>query len=159
MSGTLAFDGQYPYDMGSISTAAGDVSVMLNSLYSAKMRWYMGSVTLEALACFDIFWIFSIYTGAGMTMAYGSMRMQFIGYALGSAYPAGANPYWTAFGTDDLGTVNIMADNLYHPKFYHPLFIVGLDINLYIMRLSVESVVDMRNRSDVNLQIGARFQY
>ncbi|MBN1533919.1 MAG: hypothetical protein JXA20_14715 [Spirochaetes bacterium] len=159
MTGNVAFDGEYLYDLGMISTAAGDVGVNLNSIYSAKMRWYIGSITLEALAYFDIFWIFSIYTGAGMTMAYGTLTMQFIGYALGSAYPAGANAYFTTFGTDDLGYVTVISDNLYKPKFYHPLFIIGLDINLYIVRVSVESVVDMRNRSDVNIQLGARFQY
>ncbi len=161
MSGTLSFDGKYPYDLGTILVDTGGsgiqpAPVVLNSIYSAKMRWYMASVTLEGLVFFDIFWIFSVYTGAGITLGYGTFEMKALAYGIGVTTNT---DYITNRGTDQIGYISATADTLYRPKLYHPLFIIGFDINLFITRISVESVVDMRNRSDINLQLGARFQY
>ena len=57
---------------------------------------------------------------------------------------------------DNLGTLDFSSKNKYKPSPVMPLYILGLEINILVLKLTAETMVNLLNRSDVNVQFGTR---
>ena len=58
-----------------------------------------------------------------------------------------------------VGTVIFKSKNSYRPTPVIPLYILGLEINIFVVKLNAETMVNLYNKSDVNVQFGTRFQF
>ena len=160
--GIIGVEGEYDYAMKNVEVDPPGlppplaVNLDFKPNYSASVGWFITSVTGEALAYMHVFWIFSVYTGFGLTVQYG-----FFSFKLdaGGQVTTDDITYITAKGDNIVApNIGIQSHNSYNPYFIMPEYIVGFDINLYLIRLSFETMVNLRNRKDVNLQVGLRFQ-
>lgn len=123
--------------------------------YELTMKWWMLSTGVRALGYLDFYWIFTGYTGLGLFGSYGSLNMSIdgVGDVNGDA------TYVSDGGSNPIGEITIDSSNKYPPYYLVPAYIVGLDVNLFVARLSIETMVNLYNLSDVNLQIGTRVQF
>ena len=116
----------------------------------------MFSLTAQAVAYFDIFYLFSFYTGFGLTGNYGYFKMEFDGDGLLSS----DDPGYIGFRPDgQVGTLLFESTNTYQPYYVIPTYLVGLEINLWVLKVTGETMVNLYNRKDVNATVGVRFQF
>lgn len=146
--GLLSGSGKQKYTLKQIDFGGTPYDVNFDANYSAKILWYIVSLNAQALAYIDFLFICSFYTGFGMAGNYGYFHMT-----------ANATGTATVSGPVAPGTIIVDSNNKYGPYYLMPVYIVGFDINLYLTRLSFESMVNMRNGRDINVSIGARYQY
>lgn len=125
------------------------VGIDLESDYTFQNKWYMVSASTSALAYFDFFWIFGVYTGVGFAVSYGAFNLDFNS----TSEAVADSPHGS------LGTITVDSKNRYAPYYYSPLYILGMELNLFLIRLTFETMVNLRNGSDINLQLGARIQF
>jgi hypothetical protein len=162
LNGLVQVNGEIEYPMEGIEVNLGggttqDVDVALTPQYDAKVKWYMVSVSTNLIAYLDLFWIFGFYTGLGTSFNFGyfNVDMDASGTATtdDSAYTApSVNP------SGEIANVTLVSENKYTPHVVIPVYIVGFDISLALIRFTAESMVNLRNKKDINIQIGARVQ-
>ncbi len=151
---------EYPMDGIEVDTGGGttmDVDVDMTPQYSAKVKWYMVSVSSSLIAYLDLFWIFGFYTGLGTSFNFGYFNVDVD--ASGTATTD--DPVYTAPAINPSGqiaNVTLVSENKYTPHLVIPVYIVGFDISLALIRVTAESMVNLRNKKDINIQIGARVQ-
>jgi len=173
MYGTIKISGSDTLELTSIDidTSAGayedasytqTVDLNFDPRYAIEVGWWNVSVNLQALTYFHILWVFGIYGGVGLTVNYGSFSFKMNGsgdvftqneFYRAIQYMQGREP------DGNMGNLNASTDNGYTPYFFMPIFIIGFDFNLIIARFTFESMVNLRNRRDVNLQLGTRIQW
>ena len=54
--------------------------------------------------------------------------------------------------------MTFLSKNSYVPYYIVPTYVIGLEINLFVLKLTVETMVNLYNREDVNAQAGIRVQ-
>jgi hypothetical protein len=164
--GIIGINGSYKYKITDIEVSTGvpipptyKVEINFNSDYSCRVSWYLMSINPQVLAYFNFFWLLNLYTGFGFPINYGSFQLKLHGngnietdddnYALivGSGPP------------NSLGSIEVSSENKYHPLIFMPVYIIGFDLDLIILKLTFESMVNLWNRSDVNIQLGTRIQF
>lgn len=167
MYGTIRMDGDLSLSLTSIEVDVGGtdtpIDIDFNSYHALEVKWFIISVDTRALAYLDFFWIFDLYTGVGLALNFGSFGLD-ISAPRDPAQPCTVTTENAAYkaanaGSGDLGTITVVSDNKYRPYIIVPTFIIGFDINLFVIRLAVETMVNLRNGSDVNVQLGTRFQF
>jgi len=159
--GIVGVEGSYTYTLEGIEVDVGlpltkQINVDFDPSYDLEISWFMVSLNAQALVYFDIFWIFTAYTGIGVVGTYGSFDMNISG---SGEVTTDDSDYITNQGTDIIGTISALSDNKYNPYMIIPVYTVGFDINLFLIHLALESMVNLRNGSDVNVQLGARLQF
>ncbi|PKL37832.1 MAG: hypothetical protein CVV44_15985 [Spirochaetae bacterium HGW-Spirochaetae-1] len=163
--GLINLSGQYDYQMPTIEVdpdgaggvPASEVELSYTSDYANEIKWFVLSVNLQALVYGEIYWIFNIYTGFGMSVNYGVFNFDL--NTAGNVTTDDAIYMANNGGSGDVGTLTMVSSNKYKPYYFLPVYIIGFEVNLYIVRLSFESMVSLRNGSDINLQLGARTQF
>ncbi len=162
LKGLLQVGGQLEYPLGNIQvdipspvSTTEDVSLDLTSDYTADIKWYILSANSQIIAYFDFLWIFSMYTGLGISFNFGHFSLDVEGTG---TVTTTSSTYIAAAGTDTLGTMTLASSNSYSPKIYVPLYIIGFDISLFLIHITAESMVNLRNKKDINLQLGAKIQ-
>ncbi len=157
MMGSVKADGRYRASYKSVNVTYGafnqDVNLSLDSRYNADVNWAVYSATAQALAYFDFFYLFSFYTGMGLTGGYGIFNTTFT--ANGTLTSDVAIPL---LGTT-VGTMTMNSTNKYKPYPVAPTYILGLEINLLMLKLNLETMVNMRNGSDVTALVGTRMEF
>ncbi len=160
LKGYIKVGGAMEYPMDSIEANIGGIptSIKLNfkSEYSAEVSWYVISGNSQITAYFDFLWLFDFYTGLGLTMNYGKFNLKLKGN--GTLSTTDSN-YLLFNPTGDLGTLTLTSSNGYRSDIYIPVYIVGFDIRLIVICITFESMVNLRNKKDINLQFGARLQF
>jgi hypothetical protein len=152
--GILGFQGTYPYPIPSVDLGGGVVvNVSFNPQYQLMLSWWLISPSIQALFYFDFFWIFSIYTGFGLAVHLGSFDLNLT--ATGDVDTT--DPAW--LGAHPITKITATSVTSYAPSIIMPLYILGLDINLYVLQISVETMVNLMNLRDINIQIGVRSQW
>jgi hypothetical protein len=155
MQTLIGIKGEYKYKLGNFSVApVGPVPFTLDAYYNFNLKWLMLAANAQALVYVDFLWIFDFYTGVGMAVTYGSVALD--GSGIGPVTrPNPANPLVPV--TE--GMTFARARYLYHPRAFMGLFIAGLEINLWVLKLNFETMVNITNGKDISLQVGTRFQF
>ncbi len=155
MQSLIGIGGQYKYSLGNFTVAPfGSVPFTLDAFYNFNLKWLMLAANAQALVYVNVLWFFDLYTGVGMAFTYGSMTLD--GSGIGPVtIPNLSNPFFPT----TVGTTFARARYLYHPRAFLGLLIAGLEINLWVLKLNFETMVNITNGKDINMQIGARLQF
>lgn len=160
--GDIRVQGDYDADLPEVDVSitapaafTGTITTQFDGQYSARVLYSIFSLSAQAVAYFDVFYLFSFYTGFGLTGNVGYFKMDFNGDGvLTTDDPA----YNAAAGTDQIGTLLFESTNKYHPYYAIPTYLVGLEINLWVLKITGETMVNLYNRRDVNATVGVRVQ-
>lgn len=156
--GDISFIGDYKYDFKNITVTGVPTAVPINfdGQFEANIHWAIFTLDAQAVAYFDIFYLFSLYTGFGLAGNIGSFKLQ----SAGSGNATTTDPtYQGIIGTNQVGRVDFSSKNNYRASPVIPLYILGLEINILVLKLNAETMVNLLNRSDVNVQFGTRLQF
>lgn len=155
MDGIMSINGQYKYTMSGIyvpappAPAAGNYSIALDAYYNFSMKYSMLSANAQAIVYFNLLWFFDIYTGFGIAMTWGYNSLDASGVGTVTVPSLASN----------LGIVQAVASYKYKPRGFMGLYIAGLEINIWVLKITAETMVNISNGKDINLQLGTRFQF
>jgi hypothetical protein len=157
MYGKVVATGDYDADFSQVTVnwGAGDTAVDLQfaSQYEGSILWGIFAVSTQALAYFEVFGVFQPYTGFGLAANYGYFRINFD--ADGNI--TSNDPLYGGGAT--VATMKFLSKNAYTPYYVIPTYIVGLELNLWLVRITAETMANLYNLRDINAQLGLRFQF
>ncbi len=148
MEGIMGISGNYEYKLSNISVSGGLYDLTFNAYYNFNLKWWMMGVNGQAVVYMSFLWIFDIYAGVGAALTYGKINLD--GSGVGTLYNS-------LLGY--IGILNARAEYHRRPEPFMGLFVAGLEINLWILKLNFETNVNITNGRDINLQLGTRFQF
>ncbi len=151
MEGDIGIHGKYKYTLNTVfltTPAPGFYTLKLDAYYNMNLKWYMLSQNAHLTAYFDFLWIFTIYAGLGYTLNYGFVRLD--GKGFGSV---------TDQSFVNRGNLVALTHNRFIPRLFAGIFTAGLEINIFFVKLDLETQVNISNGQDINLQIATRFQF
>jgi hypothetical protein len=155
--GDISFTGNYKYDFENVTVdlpPTRTVPMHFDGQFDANIHWAIFTLDAQAIAYFDIFYLFSLYSGFGATGNIGSFKVKFNGN--GTFTADNVSP---PLPTNEMGNLTFTSKNSYGPSHVIPLYILGLEINILVLKLNVETMVNLLNRSDVSAQFGTRLQF
>lgn len=163
MYGKISVDGDYSKEYKGVDVAlppaystSESVNMQFDGTFDSAVTMVVFSLNAQAVAYLDVFYIFSLYSGFGLAGNIGTFNVEFNGQgSLTTNNPV----YYTAFGTYGIGDLTFETKNEYSSMPVIPAYILGLEINLIVIKLNAETMVNMMNGSDVNVQIGTRFEF
>lgn len=155
MEGIIGINGQYDYtlsgvyiDPAPVPYPNGYYNLDLYAFYNFNLNWVMLTVNAQALAYIKFLWIFDLYAGFGAALTYGYTKLD------------GSGVGWISNTTlGDLGIIRAFTAYSKRPRAFMGLFVAGLEINIWIIKLNFETMVNISNGKDINLQLGTRFQF
>lgn len=151
MGGTAKITGKYETTFNNITVDIAGTPTTLDldftGNYDAEITYAVYSGTVNMVAFVDIFTLFSFYSGLGMSAGSGYFKAKFDG--TGTLSSSGT----------DIGTLTFNSENKYRPHIFIPHYILGLEINLFMLKLNAETMVNLRNGEDVTALVGVRFQF
>ncbi len=159
MYGDVKVTGDYEVDFDDIAIEESGnpftITTNFDGEYNARVLWSIFSLTAQAVAYFDVFYLFSFYTGFGLTGNVGYFKMRFggIGDLTSEDPPISGAPY-----NGQIGTLLFDSTNKYHPYYAIPTYLIGLELNLWKLKITGETMVNLYNRKDVNATVGLRVQ-
>ncbi len=157
MYGMFKVIGEYEQQFNDVEVGlAGlteNIDMQFNGDYTAVIEWSVFSLTSQIIAYIDIFYFFSLYTGFGISGNAGYFDIQFDG---SGGLTTDNELYQTLASSADVGSLTFTTKNKFRPAYVNPTYIIGLEINILILKLTLESMVNLRNGSDVNIQLGTR---
>ncbi len=150
MEGIIGIDGNYKYKLNNITVnpPGGVYTVDFDAYYNFNIKWTMLSANAQALVYFHFLWVFDFYTGVGMATTWGYNRLK--GSGIGTVSNAIIGP---------IGTISAKAEYKRSPRFFMGLYIAGLEVNIWVLKLTMETMVNISNGKDINLQLGTRLQF
>lgn len=150
MEGIFAINGQYKYIMSNIfvNPPGNLLNLTFDAVYNFNLKWMMLSASAQAIVYFELFWLFDLYTGVGMALTHGYTKLDGSG--------VGTLTYQTS---GDLGMIFARANYHYRARPFTGLFIVGLEINLWLLKVNIENMINISNGKDMSLQVGSRIQW
>ena len=150
MEGLIGINGQYDYTLTNVflNPPGAFYNLDFYAFYNFNLHWFMLSANAQALAYIKFLWIFDIYAGFGMALTYGYTKLDGSGIGLISNIALG-----------NLGSIRAIASYSKSPRAFMGLFIAGLEINIWILKINMETMVNISNGKDINLQLGTRFQF
>jgi hypothetical protein len=128
-----------------------NIDMQFDGTYNAIIEWSVFSLTTQVIGYLDLFYFFSLYSGFGLSGNFGFFDVEFDG--TGSLL---SHDFNTLTGSPEVGSVTFITKNKFHPVYVIPTYIIGLEINILVVKLNIESMVSMLNGSDVNIQVGTR---
>lgn len=133
---------------------------------TANISWNFISLTPEAFVYIDLFYLFSIYTGPSITLTAGQMRlnvkskgvMQNVSPIVANA--SDASPLVNIPALSDIAYGQLVSDEKWSPKWLTPKWVVGLEINLLMVKIQAEvaSILTDYKQSAI-AQVGIRAQF
>ncbi|HXK66608.1 MAG TPA: hypothetical protein PK348_10095 [Spirochaetota bacterium] len=159
MMGNVDVTGEYDAEYEDITVTYSSIdyplSANLNSTYGATVSWTVFTLSAQAIAYIDVMYLFSFYTGFGLATNLGFFSTDFNG----NGQLTSDDPTFLGVKADGLiGTMEFESVNSYMPGYLIPTFIFGVEINLFVIKLTADTMVNLANRSDVTLQGGVRMQ-
>src|SRR3990172_1339253 len=152
--GIIDVKGQYDYSLGTFDVGGTPYPLTLKAYYDFDLKWFMLAGNAQALVYIDFLWIFDLYTGFGLSVTYGYIDLN------GSGFGQVTRPNLTnIFDPIVLGGILGLARYHYYPRPFMGLFIAGLEINIWVLKLNVETMVNISNGKDINVQVGTRCQF
>lgn len=148
MEGIIGINGSYDYTLSGINVSGGYYDVLFTAYYNFNLKWLMIGVNAEAVAYISFLWIFDLYAGFGFALTWGNLKLD----------GSGVGPITNAV-VGSLGYINARCEYERKPKPFMGLFIAGLEINIWVLKLTFETNVNITNGKDISLQLGTRFQF
>jgi len=156
MYGKWRADSEYS-DVQTISFGtAGDIEGRSTISGHTDINWNIVSLTPEAFVYADILYLFSLYTGPSLSFNVGTFNFDMI--ENGEVRAITANGPVTL--NEQIGTVVMKSENGMHPYYILPKWTVGLEINLWVLKLQVEGAAILTSIADSGMiQAGVRMQF
>lgn len=153
MEGIIAINGNYEYTLKNISVnpPGGLYNLDFNAFYNFNVKWTMLSANAQILAYLHFLWIFDFYTGVGFATTWGITSLRASGIGLVSNVIL--NP------AAPIGTIYAVASYSKSPRFFMGLYIAGLEVNIWVLKVTAETMVNITNGKDISLQLGTRLQF
>lgn len=153
MDGIMTINGNYKLNMtvdvpSPPAPVAGPYPLTLDAYYNFSMKYSMLSWNAQAIVYFNFLWLFDFYTGFGVAMTWGYNSLDASGMG---------NVTNTALG--NLGVIRAFARYKYFPRGFMGIYIAGLEINIWVLKITAETMVNISNGKDINLQLGTRVQF
>ncbi len=156
--GIIDVKGQYNYNLGTFADPVppnpGSYQFTLNAYYDFDLKWFMLAGNAQALVYVNFLWIFDLYTGFGVSATYGYLDLH--GSGVGPVTRPNPSNF---FQPVDRGLIFGLARYHYYPRPIMGLFMAGLEINIWVLKLNVETMVNISNGKDINVQVGTRVQF
>jgi hypothetical protein len=140
MEGIIGINGNYNYTISS-------ANALFSAYYNFNLKWLMVGANAQAVTYINFLWIFDLYAGFGATLTYGNLKLD----------GSGVGPITSILGP--AGLIIARAEYKRKPKVFMGLFIAGLEINIWILKITFETNVNITNGKDISLQLGTRFQF
>lgn len=165
MYGRIDISGLYNYPLETITIDPGtgppfpkELELQFEPTYSSTVKYFLASANAQALIYVNFFFLFNLYTGFGTSLNFGSFDVNI--QATGDAITDDAD-YNAVYGPGPhtVASVEVTSSNRFKPRYLMPVYILGLEIDLFALQITVESMVDLRNGRDINLQLGLRSQW
>jgi len=166
MIGKIGMTGNYNTDFEDITVEYDNppgppietytVTTTFDGDYGATINWKIISITAQAISYIDIMYLFSFYTGFGLTGNLGFFNTDFDGIGILTTPDDPPASSFTPQG--QIGTLEFSSTNSYRPVYFIPTWIFGLELNLTVLKITGETMVNLRNGEDVTLQAGVRIQ-
>jgi hypothetical protein len=154
MDGIMSINGNYKYTIAGVDVPAppapvpGKYSITLDAYYNFSMRYSMLSWNAQAIVYLNFLWVLDFYTGFGVSMTWGYNSLDASGIGMVS------NP-----AVGNIGLIRAFARYKYFPRSFMGLYIAGLEINIWVLKITAETMVNISNGKDINLQLGTRIQF
>ena len=159
MMGNVDVTGKYDtnYEDITVNVEGTDYTLtsQFESTYGATISWTIVTLSAQAITYIDIMYLFSLYTGFGVATNLGFFSTDF---TADGTLTTDNSAYVTAKGDGNIGTMRFESVNSYMPDYVIPTFIFGVELNLFVIKVTGETMVNLYNRSDVTLQAGVRIQ-
>jgi hypothetical protein len=160
MMGNVDVTGKYDTNYEDITVKVGGIDYPLTSqfesTYGATISWTIVTLSAQAITYIDIMYLFSLYTGFGVATNLGFFSTDF---TADGKLTTNDNTYITNVKPNGkIGTIRFESVNSYMPDYVIPTFIFGVELNLFVIKVTGETMVNLYNRSDVTLQAGVRIQ-
>lgn len=147
--------GSFDIDPDGIGPAPeGNHVVFYDGELDGKLKWFQIAASFNANAYFNIAKLFNLYTGFGCAFGFGHFSL-----SADSKVAVKTDPIPVVNPTGELGTALMESSSKYYPFPVIPTYLFGLEINLFMFRLTAETMVNLKNKEDVTLSLGARFQF
>lgn len=164
MYGKIGLSGKYNANFTEITVdpdgaggvAAENMKIAFDSTYGMKVSWGLFSVSSQIVTYFDLFYLFSFYTGFHLAASYGSFDLGFDG--TGNLTTDNAT-YIATVGSNRVGVLTADSSNSFNPDVLLPGWIFGLELNIWKIKVTGETMVNLRNREDITGSLGLRFQF
>lgn len=148
MEGIMGFSGRYQYTLSNIAVSSTVTDVDFNAFYNFNLKWLMLAGNAQATAYINFLWIFDLYAGFGFALTYGYNKLD----------GSGIGPLTNA-ALGYVGSIQAKAKYERKPHVFMGLFLAGLEINIFVFKITFETNVNISNGKDINLQLGTRFQF
>ncbi|HOT45239.1 MAG TPA: hypothetical protein PLM53_12355 [Spirochaetota bacterium] len=148
MDGITGINGSYDYTLQNIYVGGSYRDVLFTAYYNFNLKWQMIGANAQATAYINFLWIFDLYAGFGFALTWGRIKLD----------GSGVGPI-TSTTLGSLGYITARCEYSKKPKPFMGLFIAGLEINIWILKITLETDVNITNGKDINLQLGTRFQF
>lgn len=159
MMGNVDVTGTYDANYEDITVSYGGndytLTTQFDSTYGATVSWTVFTLSAQAITYIDILYFVSVYTGFGVATNLGFFSTDF---TADGTLTTDDSVYVTAKGDSNIGTMRFESVNSYMPSYVIPTFILGVEFNLFVVKITGETMVNLYNRSDVTLQAGVRMQ-
>lgn len=159
MMGNVDVTGTYDanYEDITVSYDGNDyaLTTQFDSTYGATVSWTVFTLSAQAITYIDILYFVSVYTGFGVATNLGFFSTDF---TADGTLTTDDISYVSAKGDGNIGTMRFESVNSYMPSYVIPTFILGVELNLFVVKITGETTVNLYNRSDVTLQAGVRMQ-
>jgi hypothetical protein len=169
MRGKFGVSGSYSYDLDGQTVRFTDaalpapgyvdvpVTPAFDGKYNSDISWYQLSTTVQAIAYFDVMYVFSVFTGFSGTLGYGWYTFSF--NATGDLEDKSGTLGTYNGGINSIGTATFKSSNKYNPSVFIPTYILGIELNIGFLKIVGESQVNLSNREDVSASLGVRAQF
>ncbi|OHD64399.1 MAG: hypothetical protein A2176_01575 [Spirochaetes bacterium RBG_13_51_14] len=150
MEGIIGINGHYKYRLNNVfvNPPGAYYSLDFDAFYNFNCKWSMVAANAQAIGYINFLWVFDLYAGFGLAMTWGYTKLDASG--LGTV----SNP-----SLGSLGIIKAAAGYKYYPKFFMGLFIAGLEVNIWVLKVTAETMVNISNGHDISLQLGTRVQF
>ena len=148
MEGIIGINGNYNYTLNGISVGGSSSDILFSAYYNFNLKWLMFGWNAQAVTYINFLWIFDLYAGFGFALTWGNLGLD----------GSGVGPI-TSPVLGSLGLILARAEYKKKPKPFMGLFIGGFEINLWVLKITLETDVNLTNGKDINLQLGTRFQF
>jgi len=136
---------------------AGLISATATYTNEGKIEWSFFSVTPEILVYLDLLYFISLYTGPSVSFNYGSFDFKMDG---DGTIKSDVTFVPVVTEGETLGTIDVAIDYSMKPYAMIPKWTVGLEFNLWVLKLQAEvtSILSSPNDSVMG-QVGVRMQF
>ena len=132
----------------------GEHLVSYDGELDGELKWFQIAASFNANAYFNIAKLLNLYTGFGCAFGFGHFSL-----SADSNVAVTTDPIPVVNPTGELGTALMESSSKYYPYPVIPTYLLGLELNLFMFKLTAETMVNLKNKEDVTLTLGARFQF